>query len=166
MNVHSWATIVADALDWEQAHARFRDAVAGLPGELRGRRPEALEYSAWELVEHIRIAQHDLLEFCRNPDYAHELAWPAHYWPASPAPPSDEAWLASVEQVQRDCEALAAFARAGATGLTEAIPWGTGQTYLRTVLVALDHGSYHLGQLVAVRKLLGAWPPQAAAADS
>lgn len=160
MNVHAWATIVADSLDWEQAHGRFRDVVAGLPAGLRGKRPKGLQHSAWELVEHIRIAQHDLLEFCRKPDYRHDMAWPADYWPSSPVPPSEEAWMASVEQVQRDCAALAAFARERATTLTEAIPWGTGQTYLRTVLVALGHGSYHLGQLVAVRKLLGAWPPQ------
>lgn len=160
MTVHSWATIVAGSLDWDQAHSRFSDAVAGLPAALRGVRPPGVQHSAWELIEHIRIAQHDLLEFCRNPDYRHSMEWPAGYWPTSPAPASDEAWVASVEQVQRDCEALAGFARERATTLTDVIPWGTGQTYLRTVLVALDHNSYHLGQLVTVRKLLGAWPPE------
>lgn len=160
MHMHAWATIVADSLDWEQAHARFGSVVAGLSSELRGRRPEGLAHSAWELVEHIRIAQHDLLEFCRNPDYSHDIEWPAGYWPPSPAPPDDDAWDRSVEQVQRDCAALAAFARERAATLTDVIPRGNGQTYLRTVLVALDHSAYHLGQLVTVRKLLGAWPPE------
>jgi hypothetical protein len=160
MNVHRWAAIVADSLDWEQAHARITAAVKGLPAELRGRRPEGLQYSAWELLEHIRIAQHDLLEFCSNPQYSHDIEWPGDYWPPSPTPPTDEAWDRSVQQVQRDCAELAGFAREHATTLTEAIPWGTGQTYLRTILVALDHNAYHLGQLVAVRKLVGAWPPR------
>lgn len=160
MTVHTWATIVAASLDWDQAHSRFSDAVAGFPAGLRGKRPAGAQYSAWELLEHIRISQSDLLEFCRNPDYQHEMEWPADYWPASPEPASEEAWLASVAQVQRDCSALAAFARERATTLTKPIPRGTGQTYLRTVLVALDHNAYHLGQLVTVRKLLGAWPPQ------
>ncbi len=160
MTVHAWATIVAASLDWDQAHSRFSDAVAGFPAGVRGKRPAGVQYSAWELLEHIRIAQSDLLEFCRNPDYHHQMEWPADYWPASPEPASEEAWLASVAQVRRDCSALAAFARERATTLTELIPWGTGQTYLRTVLVALDHNAYHLGQFVTVRKLLGAWPPQ------
>jgi hypothetical protein len=157
--LHAWAAIIADSLDWDQAHSRFADAVAGIPVDLRGIRPEGLQYSPWELVEHIRVAQHDLLEFCRNQDYRHDLKWPADYWPGSKSPPSDEAWVTSLEHVQHDSAALAAFAKERADSLTDRIPWGTGQTYLRTVLVALDHNAYHLGQLVTVRKLLGAWPP-------
>jgi len=152
-----WREIGASARDWEQAHARFVTAVDGLAPELRGRRPAGAPHSVWELVEHIRLAQHDLLEFCRNPDYHHELKWPDGYWPSSSAPADDAEWSHSLARIASDREAFAAWTVEADVDLTAKIPRGTGQTYLRTVLVAVDHASYHVGQIVLVRKLLGAW---------
>jgi uncharacterized damage-inducible protein DinB len=157
MPTNDWRHIVASALDWEQAHAKFDSAVANLPGNLRGRRPENFPHSAWELVDHIRRTQHDLLEFCTNENY-HEPKWPDDYWPPTPAPEHDAAWNECIEAYHRDNAALAKFTVDESRDLTAKIPHGTGQTYLRTVLVAVDHTSYHVGQIIAVRRLLGAWP--------
>ena len=151
-----WPSIVASALDWEQAHASLDHAIEGLPADLRGRRPEGFPHSAWELLEHIRITQLDLLEFCRNPNYQ-ELPFPDGHWPAAPAPKTDRDWDESLAGILRDREAFKAFAVEPGRDLTAKIPHGTGQTYLRTILVAVDHTSYHVGQIVAVRRLLGAW---------
>ena len=154
---NDWRRIVASALDWEQAHAKLDSAIDGLAPDLRGRRPDGFPHSAWELVEHIRRTQHDLLEFCENPNYK-ELKWPDDYWPSSPAPANAAAWNAAIDEFHRDNAALATFASDAPLDLTAKIPHGTGQTYLRTVLLAIDHTSYHVGQIVAVRRLLGAWP--------
>ena len=151
-----WRLIVASSLDWEQAHASLDSAVKGLPSELRGKRPDKFPHSVWELLDHIRRTQNDLLEFCRNPKYE-ELKWPDDYWPSSPAPASDAAWNETVDAIHRDRAALAAFMLEDSRDLTAKIPHGTGQTYLRTLLVAVDHTSYHVGQIVAVRRLIGAW---------
>jgi uncharacterized damage-inducible protein DinB len=156
MTTTDWRHIVASALNWEQAHATFDSAIAKLPAELRGRRPDHFPHSAWELVEHIRRTQHDLLEFCTNANY-HELKWPGDYWPAASAPESAAAWNESVAAYHRDVAAMAAFTTDDARDLTAKIPHGTGQTYLRTILVAVDHTSYHVGQIIAVRRLLGSW---------
>jgi uncharacterized damage-inducible protein DinB len=153
-----WASIVASVLAWEQAHASLNHALEGLSPALYGKRPPNYPHSAWELLDHIRRTQLDLLEFCANPKY-HEPKWPDDYWPGSPEPPSDKAWTECVAAVGADAQALADFTIKNAATLTEKIPHGTGQTYLRTVLVAVDHTSYHVGQIVAVRRLLGAWPP-------
>lgn len=151
-----WRRIVASALDWEQAHASLAAAADGLPAELRGTRPEGLAHSIWELVEHIRLTQQDLLEFCVNANY-HEPKWPDDYWPRDPEPPSEQAWNESLDAIRRDAEAFADFTRNDPRDLTLAIPHGTGQTYLRTVLVAVDHTSYHVGQILDARRLLGTW---------
>jgi uncharacterized damage-inducible protein DinB len=151
-----WASIVASALTWDQAHASLDRAVDGLAPALRGQRPPSFVHSAWELLDHIRRTQHDLLEFCTNPNYR-EPRWPEEFWPASPEPPSDAAWTECVAAIRADAQALADFTIKHAATLTERIPHGSGQTYLRTVLVAVDHTSYHVGQIVAVRRLLGAW---------
>jgi uncharacterized damage-inducible protein DinB len=151
-----WRRIIASALDWEQAHARLDSAINGLAPDLRGSRPAGFPHSAWELLDHIRRTQHDLLEFCTNPQYE-EPKWPDDYWPGTPAPPSSTAWDDAAAEVHRDAKALAEFTTDESRDLTAKIPHGTGQTYLRTVLVAIDHTSYHVGQIVAVRRLLGAW---------
>lgn len=153
----SWRTIVASSLDWHQAHATFDDAVAGLAAELRGRRPEPYPHSAWELVEHIRFTQADLVSFMQNASYT-APKWPDGYWPSEPAPPTPKAWDESIAAVRRDCEKLQAITTRSTLDLTTTIPWGDGQTYLRTILVAVDHTAYHVGQLIAVRLMLGAWP--------
>ena len=153
----TWFEIVASSLTWEQAHASLDSAVKGLAPELRGKRPDGLPYSVWELVEHIRLTQRDLLEFCVNADY-HEPKWPDDYWPRTTVPSSDVAWQESLDATRRDAQALAQFTTDNAATLTEKIPHGSGQTYLRTVLVAVDHTAHHVGQIIAARRLLGAWP--------
>lgn len=130
----------------------------GLSAPLRGQRPAGYPHSVWELLEHIRITQRDLLDFCQNPDYEEKLAWPRDYWPLTAAPLSGDAWDKGIADYRRDREALIRFTTESKIDLTAKIPRGTGQTYLRTVLVAVDHASYHIGQIVSVRRLLGAWP--------
>lgn len=152
----SWRTIIASALDWEQAHAKLDSALEGLAPELRGRRPDNFPHSTWELVDHIRRTQYDLLDFSRNPNYE-EIKWPDEYWPKSPAPKDDAEWSGAIEQIHRDTKAFAEFTNTFGGDFTAKIPHGTGQTYLRTVLVAVDHTSYHVGQIVAVRRLIGSW---------
>ena len=112
--------------------------------------------SAWELLEHLRITQHDILDFCRNPDYE-ELEWPADYWPRSPQPPDEGTWDESVRQYRRDRKELQQIATDASLDLLATIPHGSGQTYLRELLLAADHASYHIGELVLVRRLLGIW---------
>jgi uncharacterized damage-inducible protein DinB len=157
MNANAgWKDIVASSLDWEQAHVTLDKAVDGLAPELRGRRPAGLPWSAWEILEHIRRAQHDLLDFCRNPSYR-ELKWPDDYWPGKPEPPNATAWDECLAAIRRERAEFARFTTEDGRDLTAKIPHGTGQTYLRTVLVAMDHCAYHVGQIVVVRRLLGAW---------
>jgi hypothetical protein len=111
-------------------------------------------------VEHLRITQHDILDFCRNPDYRQPV-WPDDYWPDGDGPPSTAAWTESVRAFQGDREALQALAGDPAIDLLATIPHGDGQTYLRELLLAADHAAYHVGELIVVRRLLGCWPPTA-----
>lgn len=152
-----WRQIVASALNWDQAHATLDAAIDGLPPNMRGTRPDNFPHSVWELLDHIRRVQNDLLDFCRNSQYEEVLKFPDDYWPPTRTPPSDAAWNDTVAAIRRDCAALAAFTMEDGRDLTAKIPHGTGQTYLRTVLVAVDHTSYHVGQIIAVRRLIGAW---------
>jgi uncharacterized damage-inducible protein DinB len=148
---------LAKILDWRDAHADFDAAVADIPPALRGTRPAGAPYSAWELVEHLRIAQHDILDFCVNAAYE-EMKWPDDYWPKSPEPPNGTAWDASVAAVRHDFAELKRLAADPAIDLFATIPHGTGQTYLRELLLVADHNAYHVGQLVLLRRLLGDWP--------
>ena len=143
-------------LDWPDAHADFDAAVKQIPPRLRGAVPSGWEYSAWQLVEHIRIAQADILEFCRSAKYR-EKKWPDDYWPASRAPRTAAAWNQSLAQFRRDRKAFQRLAADKAIDLTAAIPQGTGQTYLREILLTADHTAYHVGQIVALRRQLGIW---------
>ena len=147
---------LADALAWKDAHVDFEAAIEGIPVEKRGARPHGLPYSAWQLVEHVRIAQHDILDFCVNPDYE-EMTWPDDYWPSSPEPPDAAAWDESVRQYKADRDEVARMATDPAIDLTATIPHGQGQTYAREVLLVLDHAAYHVGELVLLRRLLGIW---------
>ena len=142
------------ALSWDSAHVSLEDAVKGLPARLRGKRPKGFTHSPWELLEHIRLAQRDLLDFCRDPGYQ-EGEWPEAYWPKSPAPPSPGAWAASLTAVAADREDFKAFV-ATTPDLFAEIPGYPGKTILRSVLLAIDHASYHAGQLLMAKKLLGA----------
>lgn len=152
--------MLARVLAWEDAHVGFDKAVSGLSQELQGRTPPGLPYSPWQLLEHMRITQHDILEFCRNAAYE-EAAWPDDYWPKTAAPPSTTAWNTSLAAYRADRDALIALARNPDVELTATVPAGTGQTYLRELLLVADHTAYHLGALVVVRRALGAWPPVA-----
>jgi uncharacterized damage-inducible protein DinB len=144
-------------LDWEEAHAGFDKAVAGLPPDKRGEIAAGFEHSPWQLLEHLRIAQADILDFCVNRDYVHERAWPDDYWPKSPEPPEAGAWDVSVGAYRVDRDALKRLAQTQ-PDLLALVPTGTGnQTYLRAIFLVADHAAYHIGQLVAVRRALGAW---------
>jgi hypothetical protein len=139
-----------------QAHVTFEDAVKNLPVELRGKRPKGAEHSAWELLEHLRIAQSDILEFSR--DARHKSPdWPSGYWPKSAAPPDEKTWDKSLRAFRRDLKAMCALVSDEKTDLYAKIPHGEGQTILREALLTADHNAYHLGELVLVRRLLGAW---------
>ena len=143
-------------LSWQDAHVGFEKTVEGLAPKLRGKRVEGFPHSPWELVEHLRITQHDILDFCRNPKYE-ELKWPDDYWPKSPAPPSGAAWTRSIAEFRRDRKTFEHLAADKKIDLLAAIPHGTSQTYLREILLVADHTSYHVGQIVALRRQLGIW---------
>lgn len=140
------------------AHLGFDEAIADFPPELRGARPKRVEHSAWQLLEHMRLAQWDILEFSRNPAHI-SPEFPAGYWPGSVAPPDDAAWEKSVRAFRADLEAMGELVADPRTDLFARIPHGQGQTILREALLVADHNAYHLGQLVQLRRLLGAWPP-------
>jgi len=147
---------LVELLDSGHAHLRFDDAVQDFPPELRGKRPVGGPHSAWELLEHLRIAQWDILEFTRNPKHV-SPKWPEGYWPSSEAPPHEKAWDESVAAFHADLHAMMDIAADESIALTARIPHGEGQTVLREILLTADHNAYHLGQLVAVRRqLLGA----------
>ena len=148
---------LARVLDWEDAHVGFEKALDGIPPGKRGARAPGFEHSPWQPLEHIRIAQDDILDFCVNSAYTHTMKWPDDYWPKDPAPPSDKAWTDSIASCVRSREALKRLAT-DIEDLTARVPTGKGhQTYLRGILVAADHAAYHVGQIVAVRRALGAW---------
>lgn len=143
-------------LNWGDAHADWKAALAGIPAKARGAKPKGAPYSVWELLEHARLAQRDILEFCRNPKYV-SLEWPSGYWPKTSAPPSTAAWEKSVGEFFKDLEEMQAMVADPKTDLYAPIPWGDGQTILREVLLLADHNAYHLGQIVLMRRLVGAW---------
>lgn len=143
-------------LDGGQAHTEWRDAVMDVPENLRGARPQGSPHTAWQLLEHMRIAQWDILEFSRDAKHV-SPQFPAGYWPATEAPPSGKAWEESVKAFERDLEEMKKLVSDPKTNLFGRIPHGKGQTILREALLTADHNAYHLGQLVLVRKMLGAW---------
>jgi hypothetical protein len=138
------------------AHAKFDDVIKGLPPKLRGARPLKFPHSPWMLLEHLRLAQWDILEFSRNSKHV-SPPWPAGYWPKMPAPPDAAAWTKSVLRFRRDLRAMEKLVANPKTDLFARIPWSDGQTILREALLLADHNAYHLAQFVDVRRLLGAW---------
>ena len=153
--------LLEKVLGWGDAHVDFDTAVAGVPPALRGVQPLGAPHSAWQLVEHLRLTQFDILDFCVNPSYE-ERAWPADYWPKSPAPPTAGAWNKSIAGYRRDRDELGRLALERKLDLTARIPHGSGQTYLRELMLVADHTAYHVGQIVLVRQLLGIWNPKRA----
>jgi hypothetical protein len=138
------------------AHVTFEDGVENLAPEFRGVKPEGAEHTAWELLEHMRIAQSDILEFSRDPKHV-SPDWPNGYWPKTAKPASDAAWKKSIDLIKKDREAMIKLVSNPKTNLYAKIPHGTGQNILREALLIVDHNAYHLGQLVLLQRLLGAW---------
>ena len=153
---HSLRQHLVELLKGGHAHAKFEDAVKALPAKLRGAKPENFPHSPWMLVEHIRIAQWDILEFSRNAKHK-SPKWPEGYWPKTAEPPSADAWDKSVEQVHADLKAMEELVNDPKTDLFAKIPGGDSQTILREALLVADHNAYHVAQLIDVRRLLGAW---------
>ncbi len=147
---------IALLLDWHNAHVTFDHALADLPLAYRGTQPPGLSYSPWQLLEHLRLAQHDILDFCVNPQYV-EGKWPDDYWPESQAPPTPTAWDESVAGFKRDLAKLKRIARDEKIDLLGKLPYASQATYLRELLLVADHNAYHVGQIVTVRRLLGTW---------
>jgi hypothetical protein len=141
-----------------QAHATFDDAVKDFPEEHRGTVPEGLPYSAWQLLEHIRITQRDILEFSAPPTGGYQpIEWPAGYWPQSAQPPSQQVWDASIAAVRKDREAFGRLISKPDADLYKPFRWGEGQNLLREALLIADHNAYHVGELILLRRLLGIW---------
>jgi hypothetical protein len=143
------------ALNWGDAHVTFDDAVAGVAESVRGTIPKGTPHSLWHLVEHVRRVQWDILDFCRNPKYVE----PSHdwYWPPSAAPKDDAEWNECIASFRRDLKGMQELADDRSVDLFAKIPNGSGQTYLREILLVIDHNSYEVGQIVLVRRLLGDW---------
>jgi hypothetical protein len=144
---------LANLLRMKGAHATFHETATDFPAHLRGVKPKGASHSPWQLLEHMRIAQEDILDFSRNPEYK-EKKWPDEYWPAEDAPPDEEAWDKSVKQFQHDLKELQALVADTKHDLLAAIPHAKGQTLLREALLVADHNSYHVGQLMFLRKML------------
>jgi len=145
-----------ELLDGGHAHPPLSRAIDGLPADRRGATTAGVPYSPWMLLEHIRRAQQDILEFSRDPDWQ-TPAWPDGFWPDEQAPPSDAAWDEALEQFERDLEAMKELVRDDSRDLYEPFAWGDGQTLLREAMLVADHNSYHTGQIVALRRALGCW---------
>jgi hypothetical protein len=138
------------------AHLSFDKAVAGLPAKLRGAKPAGVPHTPWRLVEHMRLAQWDILEFSRNPRHV-SPEFPEGYWPKGDGPPNPAAWNASLKAFRNDLKEMEKLVDDPDTDLFARIPLGEGQTILREALLVADHNAYHLGQLVVIRRMLGAW---------
>jgi hypothetical protein len=148
---------LARALDWEDAHVGFSKAIEGIPSDKRGARAAGFEHTPWDLLEHLRLALSDLVDFATNISYAHTLNWPSDYWPPRSAP-ADSEWEESIARFRADLARLQGLARDTSIELLSPVPTGTpAQTHLRNILLAIDHNAYHVGQLVAVRRALGIW---------
>ena len=147
---------LVELLKGGNAHIHFEDAIKDFPTEARGKRPKGAEHSPWEVLEHLRIALWDILEFSRNPDHK-SPKWPVGYWPATQAPPDANAWDKSVTTYCEDLKRLCELVADEHTNLFAKIPHGDGQNLLREALVAADHNSYHLGEMVLLRRALGVW---------
>jgi uncharacterized damage-inducible protein DinB len=145
-----------DLLRGRNAHADFDASVADFPSRLRGAKPPGAPHTAWQLLEHMRIAQWDILEFSRDAKHK-SPPWPEGYWPKTEAPPNAASWNNSLRSFRADLKAMAKLVADKKTDLFAKIPHGSGQTILRETLLIADHNSYHLGQMVLLRRLLGTW---------
>ena len=153
---HSLRQHLLELLQGGSAHTRFDDVVKQVPAKLYGAKAAGLPHSPWMLLEHLRIAQLDILEFSRNAKYR-SPNWPEGYWPKGKAPASTGAWAQSVKDFRKDLKAMQALVSNSKTDLYKKIPWGDGQTILREALLVADHNAYHIAQLVDVLRVLGVW---------
>jgi hypothetical protein len=142
-----------DILFWQEAHLNFESAVSDLPKEYRGKKPDGFPYSIWQLVEHIRIAQWDIVDFTRNPDYK-EISWPDDYWPKSESPENDQAWEQSLHDILVNRQEFIQLLDDPNFDLFKPFGHGTGQTLFRQAVLIADHTAYHVGQIVLIRKCL------------
>jgi hypothetical protein len=156
MDEKAWREHLRKALGWGDAHVAWKKAVADFPLKSRGSKPPGIPHSGWDLLEHTRIAQWDMLEFCRNSKHV-SPDFPAGYWPKDSTPPDASAWEKSVKSFEQDLHSMEKLVADPNTDLLAPIPGGSGQTILREALLVADHNSYHLGQFVLLRKLLGNW---------
>jgi hypothetical protein len=147
---------IVEFLSGRGAHVDWKASFRGIPPKLRGVRPSGFSHSLWELLEHMRIAQWDILEFSRDAKHV-SPEWPKGYWPATPAPPNAKAWDKSLKIFARDLAAVQRLVASRKTDIFAKIPHGTGQTILCEALLVADHNAYHLGQVLAIRKILGNW---------
>jgi uncharacterized damage-inducible protein DinB len=157
-DLHALRKQLGVTLTGRGAHADFDSAVAGFPVKRAGEKPAGAPHTAWQLLEHLRIAQWDILEFSRNPKHV-SPEWPEGYWPPTDAPPEKAAWTRSVKAFRADLKAMQKLVADPARELFSPLPNGEGQTLLREALLVADHNAYHLGQLVMLRQLLGIWKP-------
>lgn len=145
-----------------QAHATFDQIVADMPAHLRGVVPDKLPYSAWQILEHMRITQRDILNFSAPPTGGyHAIEWPRDYWPDSVEPTSPEAWDHTIAAIRADQQQFEQLITKPETDLSKPFRWGDGQNLLREALLIADHNAYHLGELLVIRRLLGVWKPPA-----
>jgi hypothetical protein len=147
-------------LDSHEAHASWEQVLRSVPPEIRGKKPERAPHTPWQLLEHMRIAQWDILEFSRSAAHV-SPDFPEGYWPDSAEPPDDGAWERSVESFRAGLEEMKALVRRDSSDLQARIPHGSGQTLLREILLVADHNAYHLGQIVLLRKMMSAWDGRA-----
>jgi len=151
---------VRDHLIWllegGHAHTKFDDAVKGFPLARAGERPKGGPHSAWELLEHMRMAQNDMLRFSLSADHV-SPEWPTGYWPSTSAPKSESEWSKALRSFRKDLAEFVAVIRDPKQDLYRKFPWGQGQNLFREALQIADHNAYHLGQIVLVRRLLGEW---------
>jgi hypothetical protein len=145
---------LVDSIRQAHAHITFEDTVKGFPLDRVGVRPQGLPHSGWEILEHLRIAQHDIFTFSESAEAYREVKWPDDYWPATPEPADPHAWGASVSRYLADQRAFCDLLLDPSRNLYAPFPWGQGQTLLREALLILDHNSYHVGQLLLVKKAL------------
>jgi len=136
------------------AHASFDDIVSGFSAKHRGLKPAGAPHSAWQLLEHMRIAQWDIVEYTRNPKHV-SPEFPAGYWPTADAPPDTKAWNASIAAFKKDLRSMQQLVEDAKNDLLAALPHANGATIFGQALLLVDHNSYHLGQLMMVRKSLG-----------
>ena len=154
---HSLRQHLIELLKGGSAHTQFDEVIEGIPAKLRGQKPAGMPHSPWMLLEHMRIAQKDILEFSRDPKHV-SPDWPQGYWPGTNGQPGAAAWSSSIRNFRRDLKSMQDLVANPKTDLYARIPWGDGQTILREAFLVADHNAYHLAQLVDVRRLLGAWP--------